>query len=593
MRDPVVVVLSRWISARATVTARSETWCSALLLSMLSSCATAPSESADTHEPPAITPAASVQHAAFSARTQPLAAVAGRYRTPHFFDFGDTSFYGADLGWTFSHGDELWVMFGDTWSSEWGTSLESDADDALGKLSLLDFPDGDAVERWVRERAWWSLPAWRAAAPPLWVERDWTGRAVPIRQVSRGVSLTSVVGLTPIAGFSNARRDATSGAFGLFLRNEPVQCDDDGSCRDGFDCDPGLGRCAPVNDLSAACVVGTADCDCVPVGNQRGLCQDRGSALYVGGSERGRSQAVVMRQQVGNAVRGFDTVFATQPWDTHRFFNATIRTVNDFDPARASGAGNDYTSADGSKVGRDGAFVWGRPSFGGLGAEGRDARLYLAWLPMPSYDEAGHFAFQPRFFAGLDAQGRPRFVEREVDSVALDLDDSQRGVQPEEMHDVVGQMSISWIPSLERWVMFYGGDMGEEFLRYIFGPDRHALAHDPLGSIYVRFAEEPWGPWTVPAPLFSAGAPDLGVIGQYGPGGILHDPGCGHPHCAPSEPAFSGWPGLPGERGRLYGPSIVDPWTEERPDGAVDLYWHLSTWNPYQVVLMRTHLTPR
>jgi hypothetical protein len=37
----------------------------------------------------------------------------------------------------------------------------------------------------------------------------------------------------------------------------------------------------------------------------------------------------------------------------------------------------------------------------------------------------------------------------------------------------------------------------------------------------------------------------------------------------------------------LYGPSIIDPWTTHH-DGETDLYWFVSTWNPYQVVLMKT-----
>jgi hypothetical protein len=30
----------------------------------------------------------------------------------------------------------------------------------------------------------------------------------------------------------------------------------------------------------------------------------------------------------------------------------------------------------------------------------------------------------------------------------------------------------------------------------------------------------------------------------------------------------------------------------ERAGGAVDLYWNVSTWNPYAIVLMRTRIEP-
>jgi hypothetical protein len=40
----------------------------------------------------------------------------------------------------------------------------------------------------------------------------------------------------------------------------------------------------------------------------------------------------------------------------------------------------------------------------------------------------------------------------------------------------------------------------------------------------------------------------------------------------------------------LYGSNIVDVWTTAHAD-TTDLYWFLSTWNPYQVVLMKTTLS--
>jgi hypothetical protein len=40
----------------------------------------------------------------------------------------------------------------------------------------------------------------------------------------------------------------------------------------------------------------------------------------------------------------------------------------------------------------------------------------------------------------------------------------------------------------------------------------------------------------------------------------------------------------------LYAAAIIEPWTETREAGAVDLYWAVSTWDPYQVVLMKSRL---
>jgi hypothetical protein len=47
--------------------------------------------------------------------------------------------------------------------------------------------------------------------------------------------------------------------------------------------------------------------------------------------------------------------------------------------------------------------------------------------------------------------------------------------------------------------------------------------------------------------------------------------------------------------GFLYGPNIVDEWTVDQStpgQPAVDIFWNVSTFDPYQVLLMRTRLRP-
>jgi hypothetical protein len=45
--------------------------------------------------------------------------------------------------------------------------------------------------------------------------------------------------------------------------------------------------------------------------------------------------------------------------------------------------------------------------------------------------------------------------------------------------------------------------------------------------------------------------------------------------------------------GRLYGVNVIDEWTEDLGDGEAEIYWNASTWNPYQVVLIKTRLSAR
>jgi hypothetical protein len=49
--------------------------------------------------------------------------------------------------------------------------------------------------------------------------------------------------------------------------------------------------------------------------------------------------------------------------------------------------------------------------------------------------------------------------------------------------------------------------------------------------------------------------------------------------------------------GRLYGANIIDEWTadvtREAGEPAAEIYWNVSTWNPYRVALFKTELRVR
>jgi hypothetical protein len=45
-------------------------------------------------------------------------------------------------------------------------------------------------------------------------------------------------------------------------------------------------------------------------------------------------------------------------------------------------------------------------------------------------------------------------------------------------------------------------------------------------------------------------------------------------------------------RALAYAPNVIDAWTRPDGTGGVDVFWNVSTWNPYAVVLVRTNLRP-
>ena len=92
-------------------------------------------------------------------------------------------------------------------------------------------------------------------------------------------------------------------------------------------------------------------------------------------------------------------------------------------------------------------------------------------------------------------------------------------------------------------------------------------------TIRLRTSAAPWGPWSDSIVLFDPAV-------DYGRG-----------------PAYGRFIGDDkterlGGQGELYGPYVIERFTRALPDGRVKLYWLLSPWQPYTVVLMESTLEP-
>jgi hypothetical protein len=530
--------------------------------------------------------------------TDKLAVLAGPLYTPAP-DQDDVGFYGTDLGVAFEHQGELRILFGDTWRDASGALIGGEHDDAQGVISLQPapdgFPDGDAVDAFLASQPLAAdQPWWQRAAPPVTLQLE-AGETVPFelhRATEHGTMPVDFgIGRAVVAAFSNGG----AGAFAIFRRDVPVQCSGGAmpSCEDGFVCDRELGVCA--NDLSgeyaSPCLMGGKRCPaemaCVAV-EGGGFCQDRTSSLYAD-DEDGRVEAVVIQHEVGRADPSRPIRYVTQPFVTNKFTNPIAKVVRDFDPDRGDPTDNDYRRIQGAGSERAKVLLWGRPRTAGTKQAGRDARLYFAYVDVPFADASGDFAWRPHYFAGLE-DGRPRYSDRQVDAVALDLNGAPN---PEaEAHDIVDRTAVTYVESLGTWAMFYGGDFAPFFLRLWAGPGYQQIARHPQGAIHARFASHPWGPWSAPVSVLEAGDPNVSPPdpnSEYGPLGMLHHPACTASDCIAGEPSAPSH--LLAPYGFLYGPNIFDPWTEVRDEGnSVDLYWNVSTWSPYQVVLLRTRI---
>ncbi len=195
-----------------------------------------------------------------------------------------------------------------------------------------------------------------------------------------------------------------------------------------------------------------------------------------------------------------------------------------------------------------------------FGSGDRDhADVYLAATPLDALRAGDRSAV--RFLAdiayGIDGTvTSASWSADEGDATALF--DIQGGTGPGVMDDVphgwgFGEPLVTYDPTLDLWL---------------------ATTNVARRRIVLRTAAAPWGPWSAPTTLFDPAI-------DYGDG-----------------PAYGRFVGdgetdRLGGQGELYGPYLLPRFTEIRDDGTIALYWLVSTWQPYTVVVMESVVTWR
>ena len=130
---------------------------------------------------------------------------------------------------------------------------------------------------------------------------------------------------------------------------------------------------------------------------------------------------------------------------------------------------------------------------------------------------------------------------------------------PDEPDGGIGELSVVWVAPLRVWLLTYGG-------------------------VIFRTASRPWGPWSEPQVLDNAAKPAI-AYGELlhrswdagGPDGtdLLYDRGRGM------------------DGGGPYGPYLIDRFTRAVGRQGAQIWFTLSTWNPYQAHLMTAVLERR
>jgi hypothetical protein len=426
---------------------------------------------------------------------------------------------------------------------------------------------------------------------------------------------------TPAAAFSDGER-----TFTIFTRGDLTKCETADDCPSGTECsaDPSytrapVGLCSPVLEgtLPPVCD-GDEDCGPLTSCEVTGLCvatrphRGEGEDEYEVEPHHGVLQTLYVASNAFDEKPDDFAIGAHFP--SNRFVNAAARGVAHFDPDDPSQ--NDY------RPGGHTLLVWGRRAF--FGTHGYAALPYLLYQPLEDLvDDEGNIAWSPRFFAGLDEDGKPTWSELEADAQPIyGLDDG------ESEFDLVSHMTLSWVEPLERWVMLYGGSLpawlitdpesGEPWPKSVEQPEP--------GAIHARLGRHPWsepqaeGAWSEPFPVLSReraaeylacdpGAPEAlpgcsaerdsnrpleRLLAAADFDAVLDDPGAVTSACLSGETLITAQYELSGDAGgHLYGVNILDAWTQSVDKGskrAAEIYWNVSAWNPYQVALIKTRL---
>ena len=192
-------------------------------------------------------------------------------------------------------------------------------------------------------------------------------------------------------------------------------------------------------------------------------------------------------------------------------------------------------------------WIWGSGRY-------RSSDVYLAVLPISGLPDRTGI----KYFAGDDKN--VRWSDSEPDATALFCSGS------------VGELSVRWTDPVGRYLAFYNGD-------------------NP-GGILMHHARNPWGPWSPrPVMAFDPGNPDNpDPCAGAGYGRFMHV-SWNVAHCDNVQDDMFGIQ-RDNEWGGVYGPYQIPSYATPERGGAVRVYFVMSTWNPYQVMLMTATITP-
>jgi hypothetical protein len=172
-------------------------------------------------------------------------------------------------------------------------------------------------------------------------------------------------------------------------------------------------------------------------------------------------------------------------------------------------------------------LIWGTGKY-------RESDAYLSIVPVAHF-ETGKGT---RYYAGLNGAGAPAWSDKESKAAPIVTNGG------------LGDLSVTWCKDLGVWLMTYDH-------------------RSPFGVMF-SYSHTPWGPWSAPQHIFSLRDGE----------GFIHNP-LRTPDDGLSDPLRTN------VHGGAYAPYVVERWTKLQGN-ELSLYYVISTWNPYVVVLMKS-----
>lgn len=209
----------------------------------------------------------------------------------------------------------------------------------------------------------------------------------------------------------------------------------------------------------------------------------------------------------------------------------------------------------------------------------RSESIYLAYIPASQFriDKAKP-AMQ--YLVGYDANGLPLWCPAAGSLCSPNPESQAIPLVPD---NTAGNLSLYYDADLALWLLTWDGGRGSPATE----------------GVYFSTAFAPWGPWSSPQRIFNACADNgYGTFMHYvaashacpalaadaGPAGPIigtnDDPFNGTTNTMPPENAMT-------RNGAVYAPFII-PGLATVSGRQLSLYYDISTWNPYAVVLMQS-----